>query len=373
MRFALSSVLATTLLLSGTVVGQSTGAAKPAAPAAGAPTDKPGKAGKPEVTPLSIGDKAPALEIAHFVKGEPVTGFEPGKITIVEFWATWCGPCKAAFPHISELQERYKDYGVRVVGISDEKLDKVSEFVKTPEWDGKMRYTVATDPDKSVYTSYMTAAGQNGIPTAFVVGKKGTVEWIGHPMELDSVLDSVVHDTWDSAKAKSKFDQERALETEMRKASAKLREAQAAGKWDEVIAILDGLIEKAPENEMLLAQKMQICLTSANRPADGYAIARKLLAANEKNAMMLNQIAWTIVDPAMPVKERDVKLATEAAEKAVAVTGGKDGAILDTLARCYWTGGDKAKAIETQKKAVATGGPMKAELEKTLAEYEKGA
>lgn len=361
MRFTLPLALTASLLLTGTALAQ----ADTKAPAAPAAAEK-----KAEVKPLSIGDPAPALAISNFVKGEPITGFEPGKITVVEFWATWCGPCKQSMPHISELQERYKDYGVRVLGVSDEKLETVKGFIEKPEWNEKMRYTVATDPDKSTYTAYMTAAGQSGIPTSFVVGRKGTVEWIGHPMELDRVLDEVVHDKWDAVKAKTKFEQDRALETDMRKAGAKLREAQAAGKWDEVVAILDGLLEKAPDNEMILTQKMQICITSANRPADGYAIARSLMAKNATNGMMLNQIAWTIIDPAMPVKDRDVKLATEAAEKAVAATGAKDGAILDTLARCYWTAGDKAKALETQKKAVELGGPMKAQLEETLKEYQ---
>jgi thiol-disulfide isomerase/thioredoxin len=367
MRFALPSLLAATLLASGSVLAQTGNAPAPAKPAA--PATDAAKA-KPEVKPLSIGDAAPALDIEHFVKGEPFKGFEAGKITVVEFWATWCGPCKAAFPHISELQERYKDYGVTVVGISDEKLEKVKPFIETPEWNEKMRYTVATDPDRSVYSSYMTAAGQNGIPTAFVVGKKGTVEWIGHPMNLDGVLEDVVKDRWDATAAKKKFEEDRAAEQEMRRNSMKLREAQAAGNWDEVIKLLDGMIEKSPENDRLLMQKMQICLASGNRPAEGYAIARRLFERGAKNATMLNQIAWTIVDPAAPVKERDTKFATEVAEKAVEITGGKDGAVLDTLARCYWLAGDKAKAIETQKKAVEAGGPMKADLEKTLAEYE---
>ena len=356
---------AATLLVAG-FIAATTGTVLAQAPAAPAKTEE-----KAPAKTLTIGDQAPTLDIEHYLKGEPLKGFEAGKVTVVEFWATWCGPCKQSMPHISELQERYKDYGVRVVSISDEKLEKVKPFVESPEWSQKMRYTVATDPDRSVYAAYMTAAGQSGIPTAFVVGKKGTIEWIGHPMELDTVLDEVVHDKWDAAKAKSKFESARALETEMRKASAKLREAQVAGKWDEVITILDGLLEKSPGNEMILLQKMQICLTNADRPKDGYAIARTLMGTYEKNAMGLNQLAWTIVDPRLPIKDRDAKLATEIAEKANKVAGGKDGAILDTLARCYFTAGDKAKAIETQKKAVELAPEgMKEELKEALKEYE---
>jgi len=167
-------------------------------------------AGGDEDLVLGIGDAAPPVDIAHWVKtaeGQaPPKSFEDGKIYVMEFWATWCGPCRAGMPHVSEIQERFANYGVTIIGVSDEPLPVVFDFLVKEDkdgvrWNDKMRYTVATDPDRSVYLDYMVSAGQGGIPTAFIVGKTGEIEWIGHPTwpkgAFDDALDGVVRDTWD--------------------------------------------------------------------------------------------------------------------------------------------------------------------------------
>src|SRR2546425_1106795 len=65
---------------------------------------------------LGLGDPAPKLEVKSFVKGEPVKGFEPGKNYVVEFWATWCPPCRTSIPHLTELQKKHPD--VIFIGVS---------------------------------------------------------------------------------------------------------------------------------------------------------------------------------------------------------------------------------------------------------------
>ena len=58
---------------------------------------------------LKIGDPAPALEPMAWIKGEPVKKFAPGRVYVIEFWATWCVPCKELMPHLSDLQRKHAD------------------------------------------------------------------------------------------------------------------------------------------------------------------------------------------------------------------------------------------------------------------------
>src|SRR5690349_1288193 len=74
---------------------------------------------------LNIGDKAPTLEISEWVslgkeRFKPVKTFQPGKVYVVEFWATWCGPCIAMMPHIASMQEKYIDQGLQIVSVTDD-------------------------------------------------------------------------------------------------------------------------------------------------------------------------------------------------------------------------------------------------------------
>jgi thiol-disulfide isomerase/thioredoxin len=138
---------------------------------------------------LKVGDPAPKLQTGKWVQGDPVKGFQSGKAYIVEFWATWCGPCRASIPHVNELYNKFKDKGLVVIGQNcwerDESL--VAPFVE--KMGDKMTYRVALDDKSSnskgaMATTWMAAAGRNGIPSAFLVDTKGRIAWIGHPMQL---------------------------------------------------------------------------------------------------------------------------------------------------------------------------------------------
>ena len=145
----------------------------------------------PTADRLAVGDPAPALTAEHWVKGEAPAELERGTVYVVEFWATWCAPCIAAFPHLSELQEKWAD-DVVVLSVSDEPLTVVERFLEKEKHASVTRYTMGTDPDRSMHVDWMEAAGRNGIPCTFIVDREGIIQYIGHPMGMDRALERVV-------------------------------------------------------------------------------------------------------------------------------------------------------------------------------------
>src|SRR5215470_10631086 len=79
---------------------------------------------------LGVGDAAPKLEVKEFVKGEPVKQFDKGKIYVVEFWATWCPPCRESIPHLTGLQKKHKDVVFIGVSVSERDPKGVKPFVE---------------------------------------------------------------------------------------------------------------------------------------------------------------------------------------------------------------------------------------------------
>ena len=82
--------------------------------------------------PGQLGGRAAPLMGLEWIKGGPVQ-LTPGSITVVEFWATWCPPCRTSIPHLTEIQHRFKDQRVTIVGVSNETADIVKPFGITAE------------------------------------------------------------------------------------------------------------------------------------------------------------------------------------------------------------------------------------------------
>ncbi len=404
--------------------------------------------------PLTIGSKAPALDIENWVsngngKFKQVTDFEDGKVYVVEFWATWCGPCIASMPHLAETQTAFADRNVQIISISDEDMDTVSAFLKRevpsskPEAeepaeeeateesaeaeDGEEEeekpkqtfgeltsvYCLTTDPDGSTNNDYMNASGQNGIPTCFIVGKTGQIEWIGHPMSMDEPLTSVVDDKWDREAFAIEFKKSQERDLLMTNIMSKVR----SGKSEEALEMINQARAKAGDDKELqdtldnlelnvlaspiiakiqggdiegglaaldeitpsLSAKQQaqlrgfkLQLQMQTQQFDAAAETLKQMAgAKDADAQMLNAIAWSIYEAGNNEEAELPKSMQEAAivaaERAVELTPG-NGAVIDTLARLVHQSGDLDRAIELQTKAVEDKNTQEPSLKEFLEE-----
>ena len=325
-----------------------------------------GSVDEPPQQPLGIGDAAPTLAIAEWVTGEPLDGLPPGTISVVEFWATWCGPCRTSMPHISELQDHYGDT-VRFVGVTRETADVVKDFLTKEQGPGKtwtdvITYRLAVDQDDTTNDAYMKAAGQTGIPTAFIVGKEGLIEWIGHPMTIDKPLEQIVAGDWDRQAAIAEF----ASRQRLRAAQRKISTLQRAGQFDAALEALAELQQEMGDVPGLLAMRMQL-LIAAKRLDEVAAIRGTLVDKAWDDSAQLNELAWQIaIGPAKT--GADLAVALKAAQRAAELTAEQDAAVLDTLARVHYEQGQLVEAIAWQRKAVERA-PDTKDLGETLEKY----
>ncbi len=318
---------------------------------------------------LDIGSAAPALKTRDWVKGEKVDGFKSGQVYVIEFWATWCGPCKGSMPHLAELQTKYGDK-VQLIGVSTEKTDVVTDFLKEDRvegvtWDKTVTYRLAMDDEGQTNNAYMNAAGEQGIPTAFIIGREGLVEWIGHPMQMDEPLEKIASGAWDRTIAKKERAEAKAQMLAMMKAQRELRQALQAGNLDGAITIVDDLMASQPKAVQLGLVKLQLLGERENKD-EARRFADEMVTKAWDNPLMLNELSWGIA--AEKTFEGTLDTALRAATRAVELTKEKDGSIMDTLARVYFEQGRLDDAIQWSRKAVAlTEHP---EVQEALKRYE---
>lgn len=131
-----------------------------------------------------IGADAPPLSISAWIKGGPVEIHDGKHIYVVEFWQTSCGPCRRSIPHLTDLQQMYRD-DVIIIGISNEPADIVNDFVAARQ---DMDYTVAVDTDSQTFVRYHVL----WIPQAFLVRPDGTIVWQGESVTIDEFLAQLV-------------------------------------------------------------------------------------------------------------------------------------------------------------------------------------
>jgi thiol-disulfide isomerase/thioredoxin len=245
---------------------------------------------------LDVGDAAPPLSTVTWVKGEapPATV----SATVVEFWATSCGPCRTSIPHLSALQHEYGNR-VAIIGLSDEDQAIVKPFVE--KMGDQMGYRVGI-ADKPTREAWMN--GFNGIPHAFIVDARNTVAWVGHPMEIKETLAQVMAGTFDVAHATVIARLERTLNV----CVDGIASEQDAEGISRALVAADDVIEVDPFN----GHALQIRLAIARHNHDP-ALFRQTYAdmpVNRMTADCANAMAWKLaMEENLSLRNLDLALA----------------------------------------------------------------
>jgi thiol-disulfide isomerase/thioredoxin len=152
-----------------------------------------------------IGSAAPELKVARWLDAEPMTfNSLRGKVVVLDFWAMWCGPCVAAFPHWRQLQEKYESRGLVVVGLTRfyGRSDKEDDLTTEQEWKSlqefkrrhQLRYPIAVAARDDLTND--DHFGVISLPTVILIDRRGTVRLIkrgsGDYRKLDQLVSKLI-------------------------------------------------------------------------------------------------------------------------------------------------------------------------------------
>ncbi|ESZ70086.1 TlpA disulfide reductase family protein [Mesorhizobium sp. L103C105A0] len=325
---------------------------------------------------LQMGSPAPSIKVDHWLRGEPLTNLQPGKVYIVEFWATWCGRCVAEMLHLVQLQETYKDSGLEVVGIAadEDAPTAVEARTRLDAWLTEkcpdLNHRIAFDVTGEMKKLWREPSFSVGIPTSFVVDRDGHIAFIGHPSQLDEVLPKVLNGSWRTSNKAKAADQERIATSEPLAREQALKKPinerfwAAVGKqdWKTASSTLEEGIALMPDDLNFRRAHAHLVLHRMHNMRTGLPVIRQLV----RDAIDRNSEDWILAaldqlfHPAhdhshIPSAER-FAMGKELSERILALNPpqGPKYRSYPAVARYYHESGNKDRAIELVELALTS-------------------
>tara|TARA_B100001121_G_C18634405_1_gene595958 strand:+ start:100 stop:1137 length:1038 start_codon:yes stop_codon:yes gene_type:complete len=296
---------------------------------------------------LKVGDLAPSNTLSAVTVHKQIGNVADiaGKPLVIEFWATWCGPCKKSIPHLSKLQKKYGTDRLNIIGVTypdkAQTVEQIDRFVK--KQGSRMDYWVVSDEGK-MSKDWMQAAGQNGIPCAFIVGDRGRIQFIGNPNDrkFEDILDKVVRGRYDHVV--------------MEKTKGHLVEIERAREmknWEQYYKLTDDVISIDPIIFYNLhLDRFDVELMERENPAKAYESAKALAVNRQDDPELLAWMAEHIaLSPSIPDDKRNLDVALLLVESARKGGDPKDTALMTSEAKIRMARGEVDKAVSLQRKA----------------------
>ncbi|MGY4626812.1 TlpA disulfide reductase family protein [Bradyrhizobium sp. USDA 4486] len=320
---------------------------------------------------LHMDSPAPPIKVENWLRGEPLTSFQPGKVYVVEFWATWCAPCAAAMPHLVELQEKYKDSGLELLGVAAYEQAPTADEARTSldAWltdkFSNLNFRIGFDSTGEMNKLWMDSSFSIGIPTSFVVDRDGHIAFIGLPMQLDDVLPKVLNGSWRTSDEAKAADTER-IETGRREMDEMTREraltepilaAMKAEDWAKAVSAVEEALAVMPDDLDFRGRHADLLLHKLRNMQTGLPVMRQFArdAIDKNNEVWMEEALRQLFNPTndnshVPSTER-FAMGKELSEHILALNpphrdGGPKWLSYGAVAQYYYESGNKDRAIE---------------------------
>lgn len=198
---------------------------------------------------LGVGDSAPALAVDQWLRGDKMEDLAPGRVYLIEFWATWCPYCIQAIPHLNEYQQKWPD-DLTVISVAgserqktaEEKIAHLESFLGASA--DVVQYRIAFDDKALMVKNWMRAAQISTIPTAFIVDRAGVIAFVGNPRspEFHQALEKIMAGTWDVDAVKKDLRESHLNEAAAQRLLKRLDHAIATKNWTQAkMLVLTGI------------------------------------------------------------------------------------------------------------------------------------
>jgi tetratricopeptide (TPR) repeat protein len=323
---------------------------------------------------LLPGMPAPGIRVSDWLMGPPLTEFKKGRVYVLDFFMSYVRDSRVFTKPFEDLNRKYgKKATFAAISVMEHDQGDVQAYVKALQ--GKVSYGIGLD-DQARPTEgrgYMSAnwlepSAPDSVPVVFIVDKDQKIAWRGEPAETEGVLQQVLDGKWDSnayadkIKAQIKDEQtadaaweQNPIKLELDKVHGLLRSQDYDGALAEIdtLAGMDGTGAKLNPSKEAINLTLTIDMMIKHDFNAYYSTAEKALAVFADDPDYLNNLAWNIVDPDSKMPDKRWDFAIKAATKAVELSKRQNEGYLDTLAWAYYGSGDKKKAVDTEKEAVA--------------------
>ncbi|MCH2139564.1 MAG: TlpA family protein disulfide reductase [Phycisphaerales bacterium] len=299
---------------------------------------------------LKVGDPAPEgeFDIKPWIlpnEDGVVVDMKDGKVHVVEFWATWCVPCRFSIPHLSRLQEEWGEDRLQIIGVTDEEVEDVRPWIDSNK--AQIKYAIGISGRRGPQRTWFKEADLSGIPAAFIVGPRGRIQFIGNPNgeDFEMTLIKVLQGRFDAS-----------LQREAAPLFTTLRKQKQAKNWIQYEKVANQIIAIDPkvfvDTQIDLYETRLVDMKDPEGAAAmGAAFANTGLDSDPEGLLLLaERIA---VSPRIPDGSRDLDFALEITTKAEErmETPRSKAQSLATKAAVQYKMGQVRDAISTARKA----------------------